>query len=89
MHEVRRRDEADGEGHFPGCDIREYECGSCGHSEWEDSGPALWQILADAREEDEAAERSANRPTAEPEPAAVTFWNGCVAGFAGLLKRKR
>jgi hypothetical protein len=38
-----------------GRDIREYKCSECGHSDWEDRGPALWQILHDAREESAAA----------------------------------
>jgi DNA-directed RNA polymerase subunit M/transcription elongation factor TFIIS len=47
--------------------IREYLCRSCGHTDWEDDGVALWKVLHDAREEDEA-ERAAQAATnTEPE----------------------
>jgi DNA-directed RNA polymerase subunit M/transcription elongation factor TFIIS len=48
--------------------IREYLCRNCGHTDWEDDGVALWKVLHDAREKDEAeaAQASAN---AAPEPA--------------------
>jgi hypothetical protein len=39
-----------------GRDIREYLCDGCGHSDWEERGPALWQILHDDREEERAAQ---------------------------------
>jgi hypothetical protein len=38
-----------------GRDIREYLCDGCGHSDWEERGPALWKILHDDREEAKAA----------------------------------
>jgi tRNA(Ile2) C34 agmatinyltransferase TiaS len=73
-----------------GRDIREYECRSCGHSDWEDRGKALWQILSDDREEAEAARRAASMPPAEPERAAAgSMWNRCAARLARLLGRKR
>lgn len=73
---------------FSGREIREYECRSCGHSDWEDCGPALWQILADARE-DEAAQRAASKTSAAPEQTTgKSFWNRCFAYLANLLKRK-
>lgn len=52
--------------------IREYECRTCGHSDWEDDGVALWQVMHDAREQDEAeaAARAANAQAAQP--AAVS-----------------
>jgi hypothetical protein len=34
-----------------GRDIREYLCDGCGHSDWEERGPALWKILHGEREE--------------------------------------
>jgi len=50
-----------------GRDIREYRCGRCGHSDWEDRGDALWKILHDDREEFEAS-RSADAPVDAPAP---------------------
>lgn len=44
-----------------GRDIREYACSACGHSDWEDRGPALWQIL-----HDDAQERLAATPPPAP-----------------------
>jgi predicted nucleic acid-binding Zn-ribbon protein len=41
-----------------GRDIREYECPHCGHSDFEDKGVALSQMLHDAREQDEAEARA-------------------------------
>jgi len=38
---------------FSGRDIREYLCDTCGHSDWEDTGEALWQILHNDRLEQE------------------------------------
>lgn len=35
---------------FTGRDMREYQCRKCGRKEIVDGGPALWQILSDARE---------------------------------------
>ncbi len=49
-----------------GRDIREYKCDGCGHSDWEDNGTALWQVLSDYREADEAERMAAGAPTAEP-----------------------
>jgi len=37
---------------FTGRDMREYECRKCGRKEIVDGGPALWQILSDARKQD-------------------------------------
>ena len=75
---------------FSGREIREYECGDCGHSDWEDSGPALWQLLADARAEDEAGQWAANRTDAEAKQAAAgSRWSRLATSFAGLLGRKR
>ena len=52
--------------------IREYLCRKCGHTDWEDDGVALWQVLHDAREKDEAeaAANSAANP-APPTPASA------------------
>lgn len=33
-----------------GDDVREYSCPTCGWSDWENRGPALWTILSDADE---------------------------------------
>jgi hypothetical protein len=48
-----------------GRDIREYLCDGCGHSDWEERGPALWQILSDDREE-ERATKANRRPASTP-----------------------
>ena len=54
-----------------GRDIREYVCPGCGYSDWEDTGPALWQILSDAQEEAEAAEsKPVNLPPDETPPSS-------------------
>ena len=45
---------------FTGRVIREYVCRKCGHTDWEDDGVALWQVLHDAREQDEAESRRAS-----------------------------
>jgi Zn ribbon nucleic-acid-binding protein len=53
--------------------IREYECGICGHTDWADEGVALWQVLHDAREQDEA--EAATRAAANAQaiqPAVVS-----------------
>jgi predicted nucleic acid-binding Zn-ribbon protein len=58
---------------FTGRVIREYLCRKCGHTDWEDEGVALWQVLHDAREEDEAkaaAHSAANSAPTSPESAA-------------------
>jgi len=57
---------------FSGRVIREYLCRKCGHTDWEDDGVALWQVLHDAREKDEAeaAANSAANP-APPTPASA------------------
>lgn len=79
---------------FSGREIREYECRSCGHSDWEDTGPALWQILADAREEDEAAKQAASQTRVEPkqdEPKPFgtgLVWSRFAARLSGWLRRK-
>jgi hypothetical protein len=56
---------------FTGRVIREYLCRKCGHTDWEDDGVALWQVLHDAREEDEAeAAACAPESLTNPQPAA-------------------
>jgi len=68
---------------FTGRVIREYLCRKCGHSDWEDDGVALWQVLHDAREKDEAegaarSTGSAANPEPEtaqpPETTPTTLW---------------
>jgi DNA-directed RNA polymerase subunit M/transcription elongation factor TFIIS len=54
---------------FTGRDIREYRCDACGYEDWEDRGPALWQILSDDREEFEAA-KAAREAAADPDSQA-------------------
>jgi hypothetical protein len=34
-----------------GRDIREYLCPGCGHSDWADSGTALWKVFSDGANE--------------------------------------
>ena len=52
--------------------IREYLCRNCGHTDWEDDGVALWKVLHDAHEADEA-ERAAQAVTsASPEPVLAS-----------------
>ncbi|MGO8934522.1 MAG: hypothetical protein ACLPLZ_01830 [Terracidiphilus sp.] len=50
---------------FSGRVIREYLCRKCGHTDCEDDGVALWQVLHDAREKDEA--ETAARPATNPQ----------------------
>jgi predicted nucleic acid-binding Zn-ribbon protein len=47
--------------------IREYLCRNCGHTDWEDDGVALWKVLHDAREEDEAEAAAQAATNAAPE----------------------
>jgi hypothetical protein len=49
-----------------GRDIREYVCSSCGYSDWEDTGPALWQILSDYREKSETTKPVKPQPDEVP-----------------------
>jgi DNA-directed RNA polymerase subunit M/transcription elongation factor TFIIS len=81
-----------------GREIREYECPKCGYSDWEDCGKALWQILHDAREEDEAAKAnlaSANPPDSHPEPSkperrsASSKWGRLLNVLAWFHKKKQ
>ncbi|MGA9060955.1 MAG: hypothetical protein WB341_04720 [Terracidiphilus sp.] len=51
---------------FTGRVIREYECRKCGHTDWEDDGVALWQVLHDAREKGEAEASARAAASAEP-----------------------
>jgi len=54
---------------FTGRVIREYACRKCGHTDWEDDGAALWQVLHDARAEDKAeAAAHAAANAAAPQP---------------------
>jgi hypothetical protein len=80
-----------------GRDIREYKCSQCGYSDWEDRGTALWQILSDARESDEAAKTNVapvNSPgvgpsSAPPEQSSASSpWDRLLALFAHFRKRK-
>src|SRR5208337_2118505 len=77
---------------FTGRVIREYECRSCGHTDWEDDGVALWQVLHDAAEQDkaEAAARAAenvalSQPTPpQPTPhAPASLWQRLTRLFRG------
>ena len=62
---------------FTGRVIREYACRSCGHTDWQDEGVALWQVLHDAAEQDraEAAAPAATDPqeTQPGQPPASSF----------------
>jgi predicted nucleic acid-binding Zn-ribbon protein len=77
---------------FSGRVIREYLCPKCGHTDWEDDGVALWQVLHDAREQDEAeaaARAAANAAAAQPEsqqpaqPPLHSLWQRLI----GLFRR--
>jgi DNA-directed RNA polymerase subunit RPC12/RpoP len=83
---------------FSGRDIREYECPKCGHSDWEDQGKALWQILSDERERDEAEEINrapASSRDSHPESSeskarsANSGWGRLRALFAHFFERKQ
>ena len=80
-----------------GRDIREYKCSKCGYSDWEDRGKALWQILSDARESDEAAKTNvapASSPGVQPSPSepekssTSSPWDRLLALLARFRKRK-
>jgi hypothetical protein len=75
---------------FSGRVIREYLCRKCGHTDWEDDGVALWQVLHDAREKDEAetAAGSATSPPPAPpqaqppvQPSPRSIWQRITATF--------
>jgi hypothetical protein len=79
-----------------GRDIREYKCSRCGHSDWEDRGQALWQILHDDREEFEAS-KSILKPTngpdsqteaPQPKPHSATIWGRLLALFTRSRHRQ-
>jgi hypothetical protein len=72
---------------FSGRVIREYLCRKCGHTDWEDDGVALWQVLHDAREQDEAeaaARSAASEATAQPgarqpaQPPPHSLWQRLI-----------
>jgi hypothetical protein len=52
--------------------IREYLCRNCGHTDWEDDGVALWKVLHDAHEEDEAERAAQAATSAAPEPVLAS-----------------
>ena len=54
-----------------GRDLREYECRKCGHTDWADEGVALWKVMHDAREEDEADAGAQAAANAAPEAAPL------------------
>jgi hypothetical protein len=71
---------------FTGRVIREYLCGQCGHSDWEDDGVALWQVLHDSneREIEAQAQQAADAPALQPaviEPpakASPSLWRRLI-----------
>lgn len=69
--------------------IREYECLTCGHTDWEDDGVALWKVMHDGREEDEAeraAQAAANTQPAAAQPSqnpGTTLWLRLARLFRG------
>ncbi len=69
--------------------IREYECHKCGHSDWQDDGVALWKVMHDAREQDEAEVAARAAASAEPEPAPPSqnprpsLWQRLTSLFRG------
>jgi hypothetical protein len=77
-----------------GREIRAYECPKCGHSAWEDRGKALWQILSDARESDEAEkaklDEASSLGNAHAESAEAKFgWSRLRTLLARFFQRKR
>ncbi len=73
-----------------GRDIREYVCPKCGHSDWEDRGKALWEILSDARERAEAEEANqalASSRDLHPESSASESRSACSSGWERLRAR--
>jgi hypothetical protein len=75
-----------------GRDIREYKCTECGHTDWEDRGEALWKILSDDRERNEAEKASPRESLPEaPESKArpeASAWDWLRARLAMLFARK-
>ena len=69
--------------------IREYACRTCGHSDWEDDGVALWKVLHDAREEDEAERAALAAANAHPAAAPpsqsprTSLWQRLTRVFRG------
>ena len=70
---------------FTGRVIREYECRKCGHTDWEDDGVALWQVLHDAREQEAADAAPCAAGAATRHRAAASFWQR----LTGLFRRKK
>lgn len=72
-----------------GRDIREYECRACGHTDWADEGVALWQVLHDAREQDEAEAAAQAAANTEPKPLSpnqnprASLWQRFTSFFRG------
>ncbi len=48
---------------FTGSEVRDYYCKPCKRSVVDHGGPALWQILSDAREEAESARAAEEKKT--------------------------
>ena len=61
-----------------GRDIREYMCEGCGYSDWDDNGTALWQVLSDYREEEEA-ERAARDTCRSTVQGPESLWSRLTA----------
>ena len=70
---------------FTGRVIREYECRKCGHTDWEDDGVALWQVLHDANIEAAAAARAAANAVPEQHEPPASLWQR----LTGLFRRKK
>ena len=68
--------------------IREYLCRNCGHTDWKDDGVALWKVLHDAREEEEAerATQAANSAPSAAQPSRTphtSLWQRLTSLFRG------
>ncbi len=63
---------------FSGRVIREYLCRKCGHTDWEDDGVALWQVLHDAREQDEAEAAAQPEPKLPAQPPSRSLWQRLI-----------
>lgn len=75
-----------------GQEIREFKCEACGRSEIERRGPALWQVLSDARKRHDAlAELSEPLAALFPDKdidALLTAGDAhLIAALAGMLER--
>ncbi len=72
-----------------GRDMRTYRCRQCGRSEDVDNGIALWQVLSDAREAEEARSRSQGDQAHHGPSSGKSgkIWQLVRTFWRGLLRR--